>query len=238
MTHREAKELLDRIVGQVFGFQNPLSLEEFMQKFAFDIRLPQPVIDATDGKTTWGQSTNPTRFVSMKNARDLEVGGASPKTDFMRPKRQLQSIEDILNAWNEINFMTTERSRDSLNVVESDNVDGSENVFHSQDIHRCKNVLFCDGVVDSEYMAASQRSVKSTYCIRVDDSGSCQNSFNVSWSGNVTNCFFMHDVGDMRDSMFCTNMKGKQYCIANMQYTKEEYESIREVVAKWILTGQ
>jgi len=46
----------------------------------------------------------------------------------------------------------------------------------------------------------------------------------------------MHDTADMQNSMFCTNMKGKQYCVANMQYTEEEYKAILGVVAKWILT--
>lgn len=237
MTHAQAQEVLDKIVGQIFGFQNPLKLDDFMKKFAFDIRLPQPVVDSVDGSKTWASSTNPTRFVSMENARKLEIGGASPKTDFMRPKRALASVQDILDAWAEINFTSTERYRDCLNVSESDHVSRSENVFRSQDTHGSKNVLFSDSVINSEYIAASQRSVNSSFCIRLEDSGECSNSFNVSFSNHVTNCFFMHDTGDMQDSMFCTNMKGKRYCIANMQYTEQEYKAIREIVARWILTS-
>jgi len=237
MTPAEAQKLLDKIIGQVFGYQNPLSLEQFMQKFTFDIRLPQPVTDAIDGSTTWAQSTNPNRFVKMKNARGLELGGASPKTDYLRPKRPLTSIDDIMAAWNEINLTTTERYKDSLHVAESDNIYYSENVYRSQDIHRSKNILFSDGVSGSEFIVAGQRSGDSTFCIRVEDSANCTNSFNVSWSGNITNCFFMHDTGDMQDSMFCTNVKGKRFCIANMQYTEEEYMQCRDIVARWILTG-
>jgi hypothetical protein len=236
MTQAEGQQLIDKIVGQIFGFQNPLTMEQFMTKFTFDIKLPQPVIDSTDGTTTWAQSTNPTRFVTMTNARTLEIGDASPKTDFMRPKRKLESVADILTAWNEINYTTTERYKESLNVSESDHIERSENVFRSQDVHGSKNVIFSDGVFDSEYMAACQRTGRSTYCIRVDDSAVCSNSFNVSWSINISNCFFMHDTADMQNSMFCTNMKGKQYCVANMQYTEEEYKAILGVVAKWILT--
>ena len=43
MNAQEAKKILDEADGQVFGFQNPLSLEQAMEKFAFDIRLPQQV---------------------------------------------------------------------------------------------------------------------------------------------------------------------------------------------------
>ena len=237
MTASEAQQVLDKVIGQVFGFQNPLNLEQFMQKFTFDIRLPQPVTDITDGSTTWAQSTNPTRFIKMKNARGIELAGASAATDFLRPKRPLNSIEDIMAAWNEINLTTTERYKDSLNVSESDNIYESENVYRSQDIHKSKNILFSDGVYRSELVIASQRSGDSTFCIRIEDSGNCTNCFNVSWSGNLTNCFFMHDTGDMQDSMFCTNMKGQQFCIANMKYEEAEYNQIKDIIARWILTN-
>jgi hypothetical protein len=237
MTATEAKQLLDKIVAQVFGYQNPLTMEQFMQKFTFDVRLPQPVTDVTDGTITWAQSTNPSRFVKLENARGLELGGASPETDYLRPKRVLNSIEDIMAAWNEINLTTTERLKDSLNVAESDNIYYSENIYRSQDIHKSKNILFSDGVSDSEFIVAGQRSGNATFCIRIEDSGQCTNCFNVSWSGNLTNCFFMHDTGDMQDSMFCTNIKGKRFCVANMQYEEAEYKALKDIVMRWILTA-
>lgn len=237
MTKEQAQEALDKIVERVFGFKNPLTLDQFMKKFAFDIRLPKEVVDAIDGKTTWASSTNPTKFVRMKNAREIEIQGAGPDTDYMRPKRKLGTIQDILDAWSEINFMTTERYTDCLNVSESDSVFRSENIYRSQDITDSRNVVFSDGVHRSEYIAAGQRSTNSTFCIRLEDSTNCSNSFGVSFSTHVTGCFFMNDVGDMQDSMFCTNMKGKRFVIANMQYTEEEYKAIRDIVAKWILTA-
>jgi hypothetical protein len=193
--------------------------------------LPQPITDITDGTKTWAQFTNPTRFVKLQNARNLEIGGAPPKTDYLRPKRILNSIEDILGAWNEINLTTTERYKDYLNVSESDNIYYSENIYRSQDIRKSKNILFSDGLGGREYVAAGQRSGDSTFCVRIEDSGDYTNSFNVSWSGKLTNCFFMHDTADMQDSMLCANIKGKRYCIANMQYTETEYRLVKDIVA-------
>jgi hypothetical protein len=237
MDKQQAKVLLDKIVGQVFGYQNPFSLEAFMKKFAFDVRLPQEVIDATDDQPTWAQSTNPTRFIRLGNARKIDIAGASEATDYLRPKRSLRSLQDVLAAWGEINFTTTERYKDCLNVAESDNIYYSENVFRSQDIQKCKNILYSDGLSNSEFIAAAQRSNSSTFCIRVEDSTECNNCFNVSWSGKLTSCFFMHDTADMQDSMFCTNIKGKQYCIANMQYEADEYHKIKDMVMRWIFTN-
>jgi hypothetical protein len=228
MNTAEAKQILDKVIGQVFGYQNPLSLEQAMQKFAFDIRLPQQVHDSTDGSITWAQSINPTKFIKQENARTDERG--------LRPTRPLNSMQDILEAWGEINYTTTERQNNSINVSQSDNVYNSQNIFRSQDIRNCKNILFSDGVHNSEFMVASQRCGYNAFCIRVEDSSEISNSFAVSWCGKVTNCFFLHDCGDMQDSMFCTNMKGGRFCIANMQFDEAEYRRLRDMVVRWILT--
>ncbi len=231
MTHQDAQNILDKIIGQIFGYQNPLSLEQFQQKFAFDIALPQQVYDTTDGTPTWTQTTTPTKFIKIDNALqrdDLFKRGSHQKVP-------LNSIEDILAIWSDINYYTTEKNRDSTNVLESDNVQESQNVYRSQDIRQSKNVLFSDSIQDSEFIAASQRMSRNNFCIRIEDSVDCSNSFHVAWSAKVTNSIFIHDCFDMKDSMFCTNMSGAQYCIANMQYTKEEYEQIRKMVIGWLL---
>lgn len=237
MDHQHAQETLNTIIGQALGRQNHLSLEQFRAKFAFDVRLPQPVTDSTDGNTTWAQSTNPAKFIRMDKARDLKLAGASPATDFLRPSRPVKTIDDILQAWNEINYTTTERLKNCQNVAESDNISFSENIYRSQDVRRSKNILFSDGLESCEFIAASQRSGNSTFCIRLEDSGECNNCFGVSWSGKLSNCLFMHDCGDMQDSMFCTNISGKRFCIANMQYEEQDYRRIREMVVDWILTS-
>jgi len=237
MTKQDAQALLDKIVEQVLGYKNPLTIEQFMEKFTFDISLPQQVIDSLDGSVTWAQSVNPTKFVKMENARGLEIAGSSKETDYLRPPRQLNGIDDVLAAWNEINLTTTERVNDSLNVSESDNIEQSENIWRSTDVRRSKNVILTDGAYNCEFVAGGQRSRDSTFCIRVEDSGDVTNSFGVSWSGNITNCLFMHDTGDMQDSMFCSNLMGKRFCIANMQYDEAEYRRLRDLVVRWILTA-
>ena len=77
----------------------------------------------------------------------------------------------------------------------------------------------------------------SAFSIRVSDSGEVGNSFEVSWSNKVTNSMFIHDCASMQDSMFCTNMQGGRFCIANMQYEEAEYKRLRDLVTRWVLTG-
>lgn len=233
MDETAAKAVIDKIIGQVFGFQNPLTLDQALQKFAFDVRLPQQVTDSETGQPTWAQSTNPTKFTSFENIMKKEQDAYS------RPARQLNGIEDILSAWNEINEMTTERYLDSVNVGQSDNIYSSENIFRSQDIHNCKNVVFCDSLVAGgcEFVLACQRSGGLTYCIRVEDSGECSNSFNVQWCKNVVNSMFISDGTGLQDCLFTSHVSNKRFMVANMQFDETEYKRLRDVVARWILTA-
>jgi hypothetical protein len=226
-----AQEILDKIIGQVFGYKNPLSLEQFVAKFAFDVKLPQQVFDTTTNEPTWASSVNPTKFITFKNTLN------APESFWEKPKRPINSIQDVLAYWNETNHMATERVLDSINVTESDNVRSSENIYRAQDIGSSKNILFSETISDCEFIASSQRSVGSTFCVRLEDSKECTNSFNVSWSGRVSNSFFIQDCSNIQDCMFCSHMTSKQYYIANMPFEKEEYFKIKDMVVRWILTG-
>lgn len=231
MDSKKAQAILDQIIGQITSYTNPLTLEQFRAKYAFDVRLPQQVNDSTTGQTTWSQSPNPSKFITVENTWNME------DTWEKRPKRPLNNVQDIIAAWNEINYTATERYLDSLNVAESDNIYSSEDVYRSQDVRNSKKVLFCDGLGDSELVAASQRSVTLQNCVRVEDSNTCTNSFSVIWSKKIVNCFFIEDCGDMYECMFCSHTSNKKFCIANMQYTEEEYRALKDQVIRWILTA-
>lgn len=232
MNAQDAKLIIDKIVGQVFGYQNPLSLEQFIAKFAFDIKLPQQVYDTTTNLPTWASSTNPAKFINFEHSLGL------PENTFVRPKRPITSIEDILGYWNETNLMAAERYLDSLNVAESDDVRHSENVYRSQNIEASKNIIFTDGALNAEYLAACQRSQASSFCIRLEDSGESSNSFSVNWSTKIANSLFIQDCANLQDCMFCSHLNSKQYWIANMPFEEAEYRQIRDMVVRWVLTSQ
>lgn len=233
MNNDNAKQILDKIIGQIFGFQNPMTLDEALAKFAFDIRLPQQVFDSTTNEPTWAQSINPTKFITLDNARKR-----ANIDDWMVPKRQLSGLEDVLAAWAETNFMTTERQIESANITESDNIYNCENIYRSQDCSFSKNLLWCDGVHKSEFVAASQRSQGLSFCLRAEDSKESSNSFSVVWSGKVSNSFFIQDCYDVSDSMFCSHLASKRFCIANMQFDEAEYNKLKDQIIRWILTGK
>ena len=232
MNQTDAKVILDKIVKQVFGVDNPLTMQQMVDKFTFDLNLPNKVVDSTDGSETWSSSNTATKFVKMNNARNNEA----TVSEGLYATQPIKDLSDLLTKWQHINLITTEFALDSINVAESDMITSSENVFHSRDIHNSKNILYSDTITDSEYLFASQGSVQVTFCIRDENSIRCANSFGTTRSADLSNCIMMHDCGDMQDSMFCSNMKGRRFCIANMQFDEAEYRRLHKQVVEWILT--
>jgi hypothetical protein len=62
------------------------------------------------------------------------------------------------------------------------------------------------------------------HCHAIDD---CYNCHGLRWSWHCTNCAdsaFLFDCIGCRNCLFCANLRQKEYCILNEQFTKEEYE--------------
>ena len=230
MDQAAAKVILDSIVGQVFGYQNPLTLDEAMMKFAFDVRLPQQVYDAKTSKPTWVAALSQNQFLTPQTvqAEFAQNGG-------IKPPREMKTLEDVVAAWGDINYSMSERQINSTNVCESDGVYNSQNVYRSIDVRKSHDVLFSDGVDASEFIVAGQTSRSSKYCIRLEDSKHCENSFNVNWSSKITNSMFIQDCFDLSDCMFCTHLASKQFCIANIQLEEAEYRELKTKIVQWVL---
>jgi hypothetical protein len=232
MKASEAQKVLSAVIKQIAGFDSPLTLEQFKQKFAYDIDLPVEVHDSTTGESTWTGVVNAGKYMTLDNVKNR-----GETDDWLLAKRPIGSIQDILSAWNEVNYATTDRHLDSLNVTESDTIYSSENVYRSQDIRKSKNVVYCNGGENNEYVVACQRSGGLAYCIRAEDSGECSNSFSVVWSGGIVNCLFIQDSSNLYECMFCSKLKDKKFCIANMQFEEAEYYRLKKIVLEWLFGG-
>lgn len=152
-------------------------------------------------------------------------------------KRKITSLEELIKIWNNNNLTTTERVYDSENVFQSDTIYRCENVYRSSNCSDSKNIVYSDSCGASEYLLASQRTGTSTFCIRVDDSKDCSNSYNVICSNKIINSFFIQDCFDLYECIFCSHIASKKYCIANMQLEEEEYFEIKEAIIEWILNS-
>lgn len=226
MLKNEALVVANKIFQAVFGCDNPYSLEELKDKFAFDLQLPVEVKDHTTGQTTYTSMPNAKKYVTEANTYDRE---------WIQPYRPLKNLNDILSAWDEINDMTTERAYHSENVHASDPIYDSVNVYGSTNCGESQNIIYCDNTYNSNFCLASCRSGKIDFCIRVDDSSSCSNSYGVICSNKITNSYFIQDANNLHECMFCSHIEQRQYCIANMQFEKDEYFYIKSQITNWIL---
>ena len=230
MNDKECKNVIDVIFMEMFKQKCPIDIDDLLAECAFDIRLPNKVIDAVTGDETWASSINSNKYISQTNMEKYDE-----YKGWMRPKKEISTLDDIIKLWDKVNYTTTERVYDSVNVSKSDTIYNCENIYRSQDCRMCKNTIFSDGCGDSEYLIACQRSSNCSYSMRVDDSNSCSNSYNVICSAKISNSFFIQDANSLHECMFCSHIANRRYCIANMQFEKEEYMAIKREVEKWII---
>ena len=225
-----AKQIADYIFKDVFQRDNPFSLEELQQKFAIDIPKVSKVKCAISGKDTWAFAPGDNKVASPSAIEER-----FKKDEWMQKGESIKSIHDILKAWDKINYQTAEKYINSSGIVASDGIYNSNNVYQSVSIFDSKNVIFSYKLFDSNYMLASRDNSSCTLGIRVKESIYCSSNFEVSWSNKVSKSIFIHDGYDLYECLFCSHIRSKKYCIANMQFEKEEYFRLKKDVIKWIL---
>lgn len=231
MNESEALNAVNKIFQAVFATDNHLSIAEIKQKFAFDLDLPNKVQDFITSEDAWAATTNADTYITQKNMEEYDSAH-----DWMQPKQDFGTIADIITAWEKINHLTTDRLSDSINVKYSDPIYRSENVYCSTNCNDSKFLVFCNSCgSNNEYLLASARSGHCNFCIRTDDSINCSNSFSVIYSNKVINSLFIQDCFDLYECMFCSHIACKKFCIANMQFSEQEYFVIKPQIIQWIL---
>ena len=228
--NNKAKEIVDAVFKDVFGVNNSFTLEKVKEKFAFDIPLPQRIGCILSGKDTWVVSKENNKIASQK-ALEEEF----KKSEWMRKKEEISSIGDLLRCWNKINYVTGDKNLNSQDVFGSDGVYTSASVFNSHAVFKSKNIIYSYKIFDCNYMIACRDNESSTFGIRMRESVNCSSGFEISWCEKVSRSMYVHDGVDIYECMFCSHIRSKKYCIANMQFSKDEYFKIKKQVIEWIL---
>ncbi len=100
----------------------------------------------------------------------------------------------------------------------------SKNCYLSRSVKNCENLAYgyraidCKDSVDISHVFVLDQCYDCTYCF---------NSYNLLFSKNCRDCLdstFLFDCRNSSNCFMCWNLRGKQYCIENVQYSKEEYE--------------
>lgn len=230
MNNQKAKEIADYIFKAVFNKYSAYSLVELKKKFAFDIPMANKVACALSGENTWSFSVESEMTASQK-----AIANKFKQDEWMKKQQPLNSIEDVLEAWKKVNYITGEKYISSKDVSESDGVYNSIAVYHSVSVFDSKNIVFSYKIFDSNYMMGSRDNSSCTLGMRVKESIYCSSCFEVSWSNKVSRSMFIHDGFDLYECLFCSHLRSKKYCVANMQFEKAEYFKVKTMVIDWIL---
>lgn len=109
------------------------------------------------------------------------------------------------------------------------NCDWSDDAWSSKDCYLTRSVLRCENVSYGYRAVDTKDSYDVTYVYTLQDSYDCLycfDSHNLNFSENCRNCmdsYFLYDCRGCTNCFMCWNLRNKQYCIENKQYSKEEY---------------
>ncbi len=94
---------------------------------------------------------------------------------------------------------------------------GSEKVLYSYVAYgdkNCMDLSFCEECENCYQLTSSTKNYDCNNCLNIH---------------NCRNCKYSIDLLGCADCIFCSNLRHKQYCIENKQYSKEEYlEKLKE----------
>ena len=104
-----------------------------------------------------------------------------------------------------------------------DDVWNSKNCYLSRSMEECEDLFYSyrnikvKNSIDVAICFSSERCFSSLNCI---------NSYKLFYSRDSKDCidsYFLFDCRNCQNCFMCSNLRGKNYCIENVQYTKEEY---------------
>ncbi len=127
--------------------------------------------------------------------------------------------------------MAQSTPRPNVQIVNCTNVEYANHVFNS------KNCYLCFICFDSEnvlYSFRVRQCRESMYCVNSKDCELCYSCLHCNecydvqfseFSKNCTTSRFLSNCNNCVDCYQCVNLRDKQYCIQNDQYTKEGYDA-------------
>ena len=108
--------------------------------------------------------------------------------------------------------------------------DWCDDVWNSKNCYLSRSMEECEDLYYSYRNIKVKNSVDMTVCFGTEksyDCADCHHSFRLFYSKHSRDCinsYFLYDCRNCQDCFMSWNLRNKQYCIENVQYTKEEYE--------------
>jgi hypothetical protein len=165
-------------------------------------------------KCWWGDGWDPTIYgVDFDKSKPFLEQYAILKNKV--PRIALLVIDSINSDYTN----NSAENKNSYLIFASEN---NEDCMYGRLIQNCKTSNDCAFLYESEL------------CYECSD---CKKCFNCLFSERLQDCieiFFSFDMRNCQNCIFCTNGRNLNYCIENIQYTKEEFEKKKaEILASY-----
>lgn len=111
----------------------------------------------------------------------------------------------------------------NLNCDYCDDVWNSKNCYLSRSMEECEDLLYSYRNVKVKNSIDMVLSYSSERCF---SSFNCINSYRLFYCMDSKDCidsYFLFDCRNCQNCFMCSNLRGKSYCIENIQYTRDEY---------------
>ena len=109
------------------------------------------------------------------------------------------------------------------------NCDYCDDVWNSKNCYLARSMEYCEDLLYSYRNMKVKNSIDVAICFTSERCFcclNCINSYKLFYSRDSRDCidsFFIFDCRNCQNCFMCSNLRGKNYCINNIQYTKEEY---------------
>ena len=152
-----------------------------------------------------------------------EIRGSYKKTE--ETKKQFIEFCDTLPKKENNNLKTVNSTGDYLTEC--------RNVFNSFEVASSEN---CKYIFSSKFIKDSLGTIgygtKSELLLEVVATGYSSNVIGSYWAENSNNIMYSFDIRNCQDCIGCDALKNGKYSIFNKEYSKEEYEDLKDHIIK------
>lgn len=100
----------------------------------------------------------------------------------------------------------------------------SKNCYYSFRVYGSRDIYYCDSVcIGGENLCDCLCCNQSSWLYDCVECVNCHNGINLAYCETCRDCSYCVDCVGCHDCLFCRNLRHKEYCIENKQYSQNEY---------------
>lgn len=163
----------------------------------------------------------------------------------LTPEEYRKRLDEVMGSYDKLEKVKKEfynlclkyphRENNNIKIVDSngDYLTECKSVKNSFEVTSAEN---CSNLFSSKFLKDSLGTIgygtKSELLLEVVATGHSSNIIGSYWAENCSNIMYSFDLRNCNDCIGCDGLKNAQYCILNKQYSKEEYEKLKDHIIK------